>query len=207
MIRRIALSTTLVALVGMLGACVTPEPPPDKELINSDFVGSHSVRYLLKKAGKGKMAALGAGSEESDSTSKAQEMMAAAAEASDSGSEDDGEEKVQYYDLYAEVCDIGANREENNCQTSKVLEAIVRNKADATDEEGNPRRQVTDLFWNSSNTLFVSYMAPKPAVKSCTVGDDNTVACNKQPNVNNLLNQTKKMGGDDSANDGGDSNS
>ena len=180
MSRRVAMMAGVVFLVAATAACATAPPPPRKELVNTDFVGEHSVRYLLEKAGTGTGAASG-----SDGDGAAAQIAKAAAGAEESESE---EETVQYYHLYVEVCDIGANSEENNCKSSKVLDTIVRRSYYGED---GPRRQVTDMFWNTSDTLFVSYLSPKPAVKSCRLKEDNTMRCADQPNINSLLNETK----------------
>lgn len=157
---------TLVALMssGCFSMSTSTEKVPTKELVNTDFVGEHSVRYLLQDAGTKTVAK------------------------NDDDDEDDGEtetETIQYYHLYVEVCDIGANDEENNCQNSKVLDRITRYGT------YDHRRQVTDMFWNSSDTLFVSYLSPKPSVKSCQVTDNNMLQCADQPGINSLLNKKK----------------
>ncbi|MFB6350240.1 MAG: hypothetical protein ABEK29_00400 [Bradymonadaceae bacterium] len=185
MSRRVATYFGLLAAValvssGCLSMSTSQKSVPTKELVSTDFVGEHSVRYLLEDAGT---VTVGGSSSES-SGSAAQKMMSSGDESSSSG--DSEQKKIQFYHLYVEVCDIGANDEENNCKSSKVLDRIVRRNTYETQ-----RRQVTDMFWNSSDTLFVSYLSPKPSVKSCQVTGDNTLQCSDQPNINSILNKKK----------------
>jgi hypothetical protein len=166
MSRRLVSYLGLFAAVALTSGCLTmstsTETVPQKELVNTDFVGEHSVQYLLQDAGT-KTVAKNTGEEEEETET----------------------ETIQYYHLYVEICDIGANDEENNCKSSKVLDRITRY---GTYEY---RRQVTDMFWNSSDTLFVSYLSPDPSVKSCTVTDSNTLKCADQSGINQILNKKK----------------
>jgi len=173
----------LLAAVALSGGCLSmstsTEKVPTKELVSTDFVGEHSVRYLLEEAGT-ETVSEGGSSNEDESAS--QQMMSS----EDDDDEETETETIRYYNLYVEVCDIGANNAENNCKKSKILDRIVRHN-----RQGEQSRQVTDMFWNSSDTLFISYLAPKPAVKSCQVTDSNTLRCADQPGINDILNQKK----------------
>ncbi len=198
-IRSWTILSVVAASAVLLSGCsflMSADAPPTKRVVNMDYVGQQSVKYLVNKY---------------DAT-------AANVETDASGDTDVEASQKTLYNISVEVCDLDANRDEANCKSTDVLRAVDLTGAATSDDEmtaANERR-VTSLYWYDPQTLYVAYLnvgssvregsGSTPQVKECKVGSDNSMSCSSAGTVNDKLfiqtTETTKMGG---GGDNGDS--
>ena len=161
----------LAGLVLLLApACATPTT---QTLVEADFVGDKTVKYMLLEPGR----------------TRAEAVVDATAETT-----------VKQFHFSIRVCDIGSHGEETNCKDSIVLERVGLNPDPQSTALVDADRQVTNLFWYDPQTLYVSYMERRrateffdrdyiwePWVQMCRVLDNNGLYCDYQDGINHLL--------------------
>jgi hypothetical protein len=192
-----AILSVVTASAVFLSGCallMSGEAPPKRRVTNIDYVGQQSVKYLVNKY---------------TATTKEQKSTKEVLESGEA-------ETVQttLYNLSVEICDIDANRDEANCDSTNVLQAINLTPPATSSEEEEyvpvpNERYVTSLYWYNPQTLYVAYLdvgknvregsGPTPRVKECTVQANNSLSCSSADDVNSKLfiqtTETQTMGG------------
>ncbi|MFW5968652.1 MAG: hypothetical protein ACOCV2_14095 [Persicimonas sp.] len=158
--------------------------PPTRSMVNADFVGDRTAKYMLMEPGK---------SAEQEGVETAAKVMGA----------DVNESKVFHF--VVRLCDMEDQREVN-CKDTTVLHNVDTdpNPEENEGEEMDADRRITDIFWYDPDTLYVSYieapsvgddgdemgltmMVPQPKVTMCRTEQDNTMRCSEQERIAEML--------------------
>lgn len=170
----VAIAAGLVVAFFATG-CATP---PVHTMVDSDFVGDRTVKYMLLDPGQ----------------TRAQAVADAATE----------EDMPATFHFSVRICDIGEDRQEANCNDSVVLREVGLNPDPESTSRVEATREVTNLFWYDADTLYVSYMQRRkadsmfdqeyiwePRVQMCSIGQQNTLNCYGQQALNQMLTITE----------------
>ncbi len=162
-------SATFLVLVA--SACATP---PTHTMVDADFVGDRTVKYMLLDPGRSGTAAVVDAATEEDLPAE--------------------------FHFSVRICDIGDDRGETNCEDSIVLRRVGLNPDPEDQSVVDAKREVTNLFWYDAQTLYVSYMQRRqsessfdqeyiwePRVQMCSIGDQNDLRCHPQEGLNQIL--------------------
>lgn len=182
MSRFVPVSTGCLLLAGAFALIGCASTPPTQSMVNADFVGDRTAKYMLLNPGK---------SEEQATFEFVNNMLS-----------DEDIESLEEYHFVVQLCDVQED-EEVNCQETTVLENVTTSPNPGEDEEIVADRELTSIFWYDADTLFLSYledaslsagheadmMAPglQPKVTMCHARDDNTMRCSEEQEIADML--------------------
>lgn len=169
-----ALAGLALVIIAFSG-CATP---PVHTMVDADFVGDRTVKYMLLDPGRSR-----------------------AVSAIDAATEEDLPSEFHFS---VRICELGDNRQEINCEDSVVLRRVGLNPDPDDHSTVNAKREVTNLFWYDTEILYVSYLERRtrstmgdqeylwePRVQMCAIGAGNELHCQPQQALNELLTITE----------------
>lgn len=160
-----------VLLLLLITGCTTP---PVHTMVDADFIGDRTVKYMLLDPGRSR---------------------------TDAATEEDLPSEFHFS---VRICDLGEDRQEINCEDSIVLRRVGLNPDPESHSTVDAQREVTNLFWYTSEILYVSYLERKrttsfgdqqyvwePRVQMCSIDEHNSLYCQPQQALNQILTITE----------------